>query len=94
MTWAVADMDEGILRREPSRQAALRWVLDHHCTNRVLRRHAYGPGAYEYRVGADMEDGSEAFIVREDQLASHGYDPEQVSLYPLPKDPHQRVDRQ
>lgn len=49
--WLVVDMDQGLLRRERTRRAALRWCMGMGGYNHVISRHRYGPGAYEYRVG-------------------------------------------
>jgi hypothetical protein len=91
--WAVADMDDGILRWEPTRRAAVDWLLGFHCTDRVLRRHICGGGSYEYAVGAGWDDHGSGFVARADRLAAHGWDPEQPALYPIEDDPYRMVDR-
>lgn len=92
-SWAVCDVDDGILRVEPTRRAAVRW-LTFHCGGEVLARYAYGPGNYEYTVGLRGEDGSGGgFVVRADRLAASGWDPDQTPLYPLVDDPHEWVER-
>lgn len=80
--WFVCDMDDGVLRREASRETALAWWLSHNDTTRILARHSFGPGSYEYRVGTDSENGASAWIVREDRMASGGWNAEQDPLYP------------
>ena len=92
--WVVCDMDDGILRIEPTRRAAVRWL----CLlfgGTVRARYSYGPGSFEYVVGADDEDHSSAFVVRGDRVAAAdgGWDPQQVPLYPLADDEFERVDR-
>jgi hypothetical protein len=81
-SWFVCDMDDGVLRREPSRTAALAWWLAHNDTVRVLARHSLGPGDYHYRVGATFDDSAGAWIMREDRMAVGGWDREQAPLYP------------
>lgn len=92
--WLVLDMDDGLLRREPTRRAALAWFMDHCDAPKVISRHRYGPGAYDYRVGSDPEDAVSAFIEREDVAPRGGWDPQQPALYPLDDKPHEQVERQ
>lgn len=90
--WLVCDMDEGLLRAERTRTAAVAWLCTHR-GGKVLARYTYGPGNYEYSVGAADDDATSAFIVRRDQLARCGWDPEQQPLYPVAEDPFEEVDR-
>lgn len=91
--WMVCDIDDGIMRIEPNRKAAVRW-LTFHCGGEVLARHSYGPGNFEYTMGLRGEDDSSgAFVVREDRLVSGGWDPDQTPLYPRAEDPHELVER-
>lgn len=85
MRWFVCDMDDGVLRIEPTRKAAVDWWKDHCDTTNVIRRHNYGPGKYEYQVGASEDDSSSAFIVREDLLEAGGWDPNQLPMFPFPE---------
>lgn len=87
-------MDDGILRIEPTRRAAVRWL----CLllgGTVRARYSYGPGSFEYVVGAAGEDHCSAFVVRGDRVAAGagGWDPQQVPLYPLGDDEFERVGR-
>ncbi len=93
--WAAWDMDEGILRIEPTRKAALAWWMNLQGHSKVWARHTYGPGAYEYKTGyaGDGEDTSGVFIDRVDNLERAGLDPQQVPLYPTSGEPHTRVER-
>lgn len=92
--WYVGSMDEGILRVEGSRAAAVEWGKGLHGP-RVIERHCYGPGSYDYVLGYDREDhGGGLGIVREDALVAAGFDPEQPALYPNADDPYERVDRE
>ncbi len=90
-TWLVCDMDDGVLRREPTRKAAVDWFKSHSDARNVIERHAYGSGSYEYRVG-DPDDSASVFIIREDRAAGK-WDVTQTPLYPLADDPHEMVDR-
>jgi hypothetical protein len=90
--WLVCDMDDGLLRREPTRKKAVDWFKSHSDAAKVTERHAYGPGSYEYRVG-EPDDGASVFIVREDRAAAGMWDLTQAPLYPLADDPHEMVDR-
>lgn len=92
-SWTVCDVDDGILRVESTRRAAVRW-LTFHCGGEVLARYAYGPGKFEYTIGLPGEDGTGGgFVVRADRLAASGWDPDQAPLYPLADDPHELVER-
>ena len=62
LPWLVLDMDEGLLRREPTRKAAVAWCLDWY--GPVLRR--YGrDSAYTYVFG-DTDRAQSLFIERYD----------------------------
>lgn len=92
--WLVCDMDDGVLRREPTRKAALRWWMRLQDAPRVLERHTYGPGSYDYTVGYSAEDnaGSVA-IIRADVAEYAGWDLGQTPLYPSADEPFEPVDR-
>lgn len=81
--WFVCDMDDGVLRREASRSAAVAWWLAHNLTTCVRSRYSYGPGRYEYQVGATDEDSASAWIVSKNKMAGCGWDAGQEPLYPL-----------
>ena len=88
MTWLVLDMDEGLLRKEPSRGAAVLWASNHLGGN-VYGRHAYGPGVYEYWIGMARDDCDTVSIVRSDKAVDQGW---QAALdagakFPYPDDP-------
>jgi hypothetical protein len=87
--WLVLDMDEGVIRREPSRRQAVAWILSH-IGGKVLRRHSYGPGAYEYSIGANAEACAGCFVERLDVAMANGWgDWFQIpDLYPDPERPH------
>lgn len=86
-------MDDGVLRIEPTRRAALAWTIEHG-GGKVLKRHTYGPGFYDYIVGVPGEDwGASVAIVREDCLdwywGPNGPKPEEIRpRYPYADRPH------
>jgi len=89
--WLVLDMDEGVIRREPTRRAAVAWMLEH-CGGRVLSRHTYGPGAYEYHVGDPAEGNAVCYFVeRLARAVRSGWDWwfEIPDAYPYPDRPHE-----
>jgi hypothetical protein len=91
--WYVCDMDDGVLRVEATRRAAVTWWMDHNDCNAVFSRHIYATGYYSYKVGerGHRDSGSETAIVRGDKLRSYGIDTppaEIVARYPWPDDPH------
>ena len=94
MSWYVADMDNGILRKEPTRRAAVEWAKDYSMSTRVFGRFKYGPGDYDYKLGNDEEETTSLHILVEKRLVLHGYDPEQIPLYPIPEDPYHEIDRE
>lgn len=96
MDWLVLDMDDGVVRREPTRKAAVDWLTGL-TEGKVLSRYSYGPGAYEYRVGLDMDDCASWFVEREDVAddpnRKGGWDITQRPTYPHPDDPYQYEER-
>jgi len=81
--WFVCDMDEGVLRIEPTRRAAVEWCRTH-SGGKVIRRYAYGPGYYSYLIGYDREDHNGGLsIVREDCLRWYGLDTPPGEIKPL-----------
>jgi len=93
--WLVLDMDDGVLRREPTRADALEWWMHHSDAPKVLERHTYGPGTYSYVVGYDKEDNSGSiFIERSDRAPRGGWNIHQLPLYPSDKNPHVSIYRE
>ena len=94
MEWLVADMDQGIIRREPSRRAALGWILGAGA-GKVLSRHDYpGRPVYDYVVGIPGEEQSASSycLIRADVAHRWGFEwafelPDQ---YPFPTKPYTR----
>jgi hypothetical protein len=92
VSWLVLDMDDKVLRREPTRRAAIAWAERHLCAP-VRRGHRSASGAYEYEFGphgGDM-DGS-FFIERDDVALDHGWPVDVPPLFPFPDDPHLEAD--
>ncbi len=87
-------MDDGILRQELTRKAAVEWLKGLSCGDKVLARHQYRPGDYEYRVGSNDQDRLSAWIVRSDQLHHGGWPVDQPALYPHKDSPYDRVERE
>lgn len=89
--WLVLDMDEGVIRREPTRRAAVAWITEHHDAQVVSRRR-YRAGDYEYHIGnpGDEESGVCYFVQRLDMAVLDGWDHwfEIPDLYPFPRQPH------
>ena len=94
MEWLVADIDQGIIRREPSRRAALGWILGYGA-GQVLSRHDYsGRPIYDYIVGipGEEESASSYCLLRADVAHRWGFEwafelPDQ---YPFPAQPYKR----
>jgi hypothetical protein len=91
--WLVADMDQGVLRVEPTRAAALEWFKRKHGCDRVAERKQYGRHDYTYRLKTSGEYATSADIVRADRFHRHGRDPLQQPLYPFPDAPYEYVAR-
>lgn len=90
--WCVADMDDGILIVRPTRRECVQWAKDASMATRVIARHAYGDGAYEYTVAADdPEDCASYFIGTLDAAEAHGWARGQEPLYGDPENPHLRT---
>lgn len=86
--WLVCDMDDGIVRVEPTRADAVRWVCDHKGA-RVLGREPVGDGWYNYRIGYSREDYAVVWVARADVVHWQGFDPEQEPWFPYPDAPHE-----
>jgi hypothetical protein len=91
--WYVLDVDDGVLRREPTRRKAVAWLLVFSASARVRRRYRYGSGSYEYTVGNSIIDAQSWFIAREDCMTDAGWDPHQVPRFPLVDDSWRDVER-
>ena len=82
--WLVCDMDDGIVRVEPSRAAAVKWACSRQLSNRIISRKRTGEGWYDYRIGDSPDDSAEVWIARSDVVHWHGFDPVQEPWYPYP----------
>lgn len=90
--WLVCDMDDGIVRVEPTRAAAVEWACIHG-DGKVISRERQGEGWYDYHIGYKRDDCSLVWIARADIVHWHGFDPIQQPLYPFPDDPYEHVAR-
>lgn len=70
LPWLIVDMDEGLLRREPTRAAAVKWCRGWH--GPVLERHRYSPGAYSYSFGVRGEERAQFFFIEREDAAKNG----------------------
>ena len=95
MSWCVLDMDDGLLREVKTRKEAVEWAVGLH-GSKVLERHSYGPGAFQYVIGYPGEDRAHSvFIERRDVATKRGgWDLDQEALYPLYDEPYRRVERE
>ena len=85
--WLVCDMDQGVLRCEPTRRAALAWAMRLAGHSRVYSRDSYGHGgAYGYTTGTDDPDDSRCywFIERPYRARRGGFAGLGRPLYPYP----------
>lgn len=95
-SWLVLDMDDGLLRREPTRKAALGWWMSKQETDHVVRRYTFGPGAYEYvtALKGNRDDTCGGVFIEHVGAARRGdWDVDQAPLYPKADAPFTRVER-
>jgi hypothetical protein len=74
--WLVCDMDQGVLRCEPTRRAWLAWAMRLVGHSRVYGRDSYGRGgAYGYTTGTDDPHDTRCywFIERPDRARRGGF---------------------
>jgi hypothetical protein len=92
--WLVCDMDDGVMRVEPTRAAAVEWASSYACAPLRERHHGKGSTCYDYVFGHPGEDSTTSvFVMRADHASRHGFDPVQQPLHPFPDDPFEQVDR-
>ena len=101
--WLVCDVDEGVLRHEPTRRAALDWAKKHYGYVFVGSRDSSGSGSYTYvlfnlwdenrNTLAEDLGGVSVQIIRQDVAQYGGWSPDQTPLYPLEYKPHECVAR-
>ncbi len=92
-TWYIVDADDGLVRCEPTKEAALGWCKGR-APGRILPgRRKLGPGLYEFLIGEGREGCSRFWICRADRLAVKGFDPGQRPLYPHADDPYRKESR-
>jgi len=93
VTWYLCDMDDGILRAEPTKRAAKDWFRGWADTPRV---NVHRVSAGDYYLTAAYDGGmyaTSAFLMTAEVTARHAFDPGQRPLYPSAEHPYERVDR-
>jgi hypothetical protein len=89
--WLVYDMDAGALRWEPTRRAAVAWMMARADADTVFDRWSYGDagGKYEYSVGraSEPDDRVGYFVWRADVVPREGVAGLDRPLYPYPDRP-------
>lgn len=94
MTWLVCDMDDGIWRRETTYRDGKEWFARFSdATVSQVRAYRRGPGDYELHIYENRELSAQARLMTAEIARLHGWDPEQVPLYPLADHPYERVER-
>ncbi len=93
-SWYVVGMDDGVIRREATKAACLKWARKSAvASDRVLPgRHRTGDGFYQYRIGTS-DDCKLVWIARGDAAQAQGFDLNQEPLYPYADRPYRRGDR-
>lgn len=92
--WYVCDMDDGIIRVEDTKSAALAWAKGRSGGNVLPGRKRTSDGFYEYYIGTDEYDRRQVWIARGDAALRAGFDDlDQAPLYPVKDDPYKRVER-
>lgn len=83
MKWFAADMDDGVLYVGRTRTEVVEWCRSHiGVGGKVLERHTYRPGMYDYWIGTDKDDCDTVSVVREDILfGPYGLSPEHRAKY-------------
>jgi hypothetical protein len=88
--WLVCDMDQGVMRVEPSMRAAVAWARSHACAPVRERRNYPGSECYDYVFRNPGEDSNTCFfIMRADVAHRHDFDPVQEPWYPYTDEPHE-----
>lgn len=92
--WYVVDMDDGIVRRERTKYACLKWakgmVEGDYVESGRKRMH---DGFYEYLLGFSREDRTCFWIARGDAAQSSSFNLDQEPLYPYPDYPYELGER-
>lgn len=92
--WFVVEMDRGVIRREPTKAAALAWAVGRAFSTNVLPgRRRQHDGFYEYLVGPDRYECEQIWIARGDAAARQGFEITETPLYPYENDPYELVER-
>jgi hypothetical protein len=85
--WYIANEDEGIVRRELTRSALVRWALLAYDGWVLPGTKRIRAGHYVYAIGAGRDDCRQVSVFRGHALAHTAYDLEQEPLYPYAGDP-------
>lgn len=89
LPWLVIDMDEGLLRREASRTAAVEWCRNWY--GPVVERDRYSPGAYGYHFGVRGEERIHFLFIEREDAAKTGAGSNVFNdrpKYPFPDKPY------
>ncbi|GAA3251365.1 hypothetical protein [Nonomuraea helvata] len=87
--WYIVNEDDGIVRREPTRAALVRWARFAYEGHVLPGKKRVNDGHYRYAIGADRDDYRLVSVFRRDALKHTAYDLDQEPLYPYPNDPWQ-----
>ncbi|MEW9530656.1 hypothetical protein [Microbispora sp. NPDC049125] len=89
--WYVFSMDDGVLRRDQTRNECLSWAMRREGCDRLPPRagRRSEDGVYEYRVGRRVY-----WIARGDVAAGSGLDLDQEPLFPYPDEPFKQGSRE
>lgn len=91
--WLIFDMDEGLLRREPSFRKAVDWCKEQACGAPVIHRTRLPDGGYEYTLGYPGEGRASTFWLETEESATAGGWLLAEPLYPHADRPHEYVER-
>ncbi|GAA3722799.1 hypothetical protein GCM10022224_104510 [Nonomuraea antimicrobica] len=87
--WYIVNEDDGIVRREPTLGALVRWALIAYDGWVLPGKKRVRDGHYRYAIGEDRDNHLLVSVFRRDVLAHAAYDLAQEPLYPYPDDPWQ-----
>ncbi|MEW9530657.1 hypothetical protein [Microbispora sp. NPDC049125] len=87
--WYIADEDDGIIRRESTKAALLKWATIMYDGKVLPGKKKMFNGHYEYEIGIDRDNATFVSVFRGDALAYTSYDIDQEPTYPYADDPWQ-----
>ncbi|MDX3100503.1 hypothetical protein [Nonomuraea angiospora] len=85
--WYILDEDDGIVRRESTRKALVKWACSKYDGRVLPGTKRIRAGHYLYAIGADRDDYRQVSVFRGEALTHTAYDLEQEPLYPYASDP-------